>query len=53
VADAGSAIRSVELPMPERGADGVVPVTELPQPKPAGEVILADGRLSRSAARRR
>jgi D-alanyl-D-alanine carboxypeptidase len=34
LADAGSAIRSVELPMPERGADGVVPVTELPQPKP-------------------
>jgi len=42
LADAGSAIRSVELPMPERGANGVVPVTELPQPKAAGEVILAE-----------
>ena len=51
LADAGSAIRSVELPMPERGVDGVVPVTELPQPKPAGEVILADGGAYRAAPR--
>lgn len=51
LADAGSAIRSVELPMPERGADGVVPVTELPQPKPAGEVILADAAPYRAAPR--
>jgi Flp pilus assembly protein TadD len=49
LADAGSSIRSVELPMPERTADGVVPVTELPQPKPAGEVILADAAPYRSA----
>lgn len=42
LADAGGAIRSVELPMPERGANGVVPVTELPQPKAAGEVIMAE-----------
>jgi len=51
LADAGSAIRSVELPMPERTADGVVPVTELPQPKPAGEVILADAAPYRAAPR--
>lgn len=51
LADASSAIRSVELPMPERGADGVVPVTELPQPKPAGEVILADAAPYRAAPR--
>jgi D-alanyl-D-alanine carboxypeptidase len=51
LADAGGAIRSVELPMPERGADGVVPVTELPQPKPAGEVILADAAPYRAAPR--
>lgn len=51
LADATSAIRSVELPMPERGADGVVPVTELPQPKPAGEVILADAAPYRAAPR--
>ncbi|AJA09307.1 sporulation related protein [Sphingopyxis fribergensis] len=51
LADAGSAIRSVELPMPERGADGVVPVTELPQPKRAGEVILADAAPYRAAPR--
>ncbi len=49
LADADSAIRSIELPMPERGADGVVPVTELPQPKPAGEVILADAAPYRAA----
>ena len=51
LADASSAIRSVELPMPERGADGVVPVTELPQPKPAAEVILADAAPYRAAPR--
>ncbi|HWW58718.1 MAG TPA: SPOR domain-containing protein, partial [Sphingopyxis sp.] len=51
LADAGSAIRSVELPMPERTADGIVPVTELPQPKPAGEVILADATPYRAAPR--
>ena len=51
LADAGSAIRSVELPMPERTADGIVPVTELPQPKPAGEVILADAAPYRAAPR--
>jgi len=51
LADATSAIRSVELPMPERGADGIVPVTELPQPKRAGEVILADAAPYRAAPR--
>lgn len=51
LADAGSAIRSVELPMPERNADGVVPVTELPQPKPASEVIMADAAPYRAAPR--
>ncbi|MEQ8310065.1 MAG: SPOR domain-containing protein [Sphingopyxis sp.] len=50
-ADAGSAIRSVELPMPERTTEGVVPVTELPQPKPAGEIILADAAPYRAAPR--
>ncbi|MDO9366940.1 MAG: SPOR domain-containing protein [Sphingopyxis sp.] len=42
MADAGSAIRSIELPMPERNANGAVPVTELPQPNRAGEVIVAE-----------
>lgn len=51
LADAGSSIRSVELPMPERNADGVVPVTDLPQPKAAGEVILADAAPYRAAPR--
>ena len=51
LADASSAIRSVELPMPERTADGVVPVTELPQPKAAGEVIMADAAPYRAAPR--
>ncbi|WP_447755667.1 SPOR domain-containing protein [Sphingopyxis fribergensis] len=51
LADASSAIRSVELPMPERGADGVVPVTELPQPKAAGDVIMADAAPYRAAPR--
>lgn len=49
LADASSAIRTVELPMPERGADGVVPVTELPQPAPAGEIIFADAEPYRTA----
>ncbi|MBB6425393.1 SPOR domain-containing protein [Sphingopyxis sp. JAI128] len=51
LADAGGAIRSVELPMPERGEGGVVPVTELPQPKPAAPVILADAAPYRAAPR--
>ncbi|KTE17037.1 SPOR domain-containing protein [Sphingopyxis sp. H115] len=51
LADADSAIRSVELPMPERGEGGVVPVTELPQPKPAAPVILADAAPYRAAPR--
>lgn len=51
MADASSAIRTVELPMPQRTADGVVPVTELPQPTPAGEVILADAAPYRTAPR--
>lgn len=58
-ADASSAIRSVELPMPERNADGVVPVTELPSPaaadadaKPgAGQIILAKADPYRAAPR--
>src|SRR3546814_17447158 len=51
LADAGSAIRSVELPMPVRGEGGVVPVTELPQPQPAGEIILAEATPYRAAPR--
>jgi len=51
MADASSAIRSIELPMPERNADGVVPVTELPQPAAAGEIILADAAPYRHAPR--
>lgn len=51
MADASSAIRSIELPMPERTADGVVPVTELPQPAAAGEIILADAAPYRHAPR--
>ena len=51
LADAGSAIRSIELPMPERTADGVVPVTELPQPGASGEVIMADASPYRTAPR--
>ncbi len=58
-ADASSAIRSVELPMPERDANGVVPVTELPSPaaasadaKPgAGQIILAKADPYRVAPR--
>ncbi|WP_137754499.1 SPOR domain-containing protein [Sphingopyxis sp. L1A2A] len=51
LADASSAIRSVELPMPERNANGAVPVTELPQPAPAAEVIMADAAPYRAAPR--
>jgi Flp pilus assembly protein TadD len=51
LADAGSTIRSVELPMPVRGEGGVVPVTELPQPQPAGEMILAEPTPYRAAPR--
>ena len=36
-----AAIRTVELPMPQRDANGVVPVTELPVPA-AAPVIMAD-----------
>lgn len=52
--DAGSdsAIRTVELPMPQRDANGVVPVSELPSPKAAnGEIILADAAPYRAAPR--
>lgn len=49
VAAASSAIRSVELPMPQRDANGVVPVTQLPQPQAAGDVILADAAPYRAA----
>ena len=45
-----SPIRTVELPMPSRDENGVVPVSELPQPKPA-EVILADAKPYRAAPR--
>ncbi|WP_033074660.1 SPOR domain-containing protein [Sphingopyxis sp. MWB1] len=50
MASAG-AIRSVELPMPKRGASGVEPVAELPEPAPAAsaEVILADNTPYRAA----
>ncbi|HEV7343862.1 MAG TPA: SPOR domain-containing protein [Sphingopyxis sp.] len=51
LADASSAIRSIELPMPERNADGVVPVTELPQPKAVSDVIMADAAPYRAAPR--
>ena len=49
MADASSAIRSVELPMPRRDANGAVPVTQLPQPQAAGEVIRADAAPYRAA----
>lgn len=49
MADASRAIRSVELPMPQRDANGVVPVTQLPQPQAAGDVILADAAPYRAA----
>lgn len=51
MASAADAIRTVELPMPRRDADGVVPVTELPSPKPAGEIIRADAAPYRAAPR--
>lgn len=44
-----SAIRAVELPMPQRDANGVVPVTELPAP--AAPVILAETTPYRAAPR--
>jgi D-alanyl-D-alanine carboxypeptidase len=45
-----SPIRTVELPMPQRDENGVVPVTELPQPKPA-DIIMADAKPYRAAPR--
>lgn len=42
LASADTGIRTVELPMPQRDENGVVPVTELPQPAPASEVIMAE-----------
>jgi D-alanyl-D-alanine carboxypeptidase len=50
LADASSTIRTVELPMPQRDENGVVPVTELPQPKPA-PVIMAAAAPYRAAPR--
>ena len=50
LASADSAIRTVELPMPQRDANGVVPVTDLPQPK-AAPVIMADAKPYRAAPR--
>lgn len=49
-----SPIRTVELPMPQRDENGVVPVTELPQPKAASkpaDVIMADAKPYRAAPR--
>src|SRR3546814_10284830 len=43
-------IRTVELPMPQRNANGVVPVTELPSPAPA-PLIKADAASYRHAPR--
>lgn len=52
VADAGEAIRAVELPMPARDAHGVVPVSDLPAPPKAdAPVILADAAPYRHAPR--
>jgi len=45
-----AAIRTVELPMPQRDANGVVPVTELPVPA-AAPVIMADAAPYRAAPR--
>ena len=50
LASAEPAIRTVELPMPQRDENGVVPVTELPQPKPA-EILTADAKPYRAAPR--
>ena len=44
-----SAIRTVELPMPQRDADGVVPVTDLPTPV-AAPVLMADAKPYRVAS---
>lgn len=48
-----AAIRTVELPMPKRDENGVVPVTELPQPQAAkpAETIMADAKPYRAAPR--
>lgn len=46
-----AAIRTVELPMPQRDANGVVPVTELPSVPAAAPVILADAKPYRAAPR--
>ncbi len=52
LADASNVIRSVELPMPARNADGAVPVTELPQPAPAAsDIIIAEAAPYRAAPR--
>jgi len=48
LASADSAIRTVELPMPQRDASGVVPVTDLPAPAP---VIHAESHAYRHAPR--
>src|SRR3546814_14039019 len=50
LASADSMIRTVELPMPQRNANGVVPVTELPSPAPA-PLIKADAASYRHAPR--
>lgn len=47
---AASTIRTVELPMPQRDVNGVVPVTELPSPA-AAPVIMADAAPFRHAPR--
>ena len=44
-----SAIRTVELPMPQRDANGAVPVTDLPTPTAAAPVILAEAAPFRAA----
>ena len=44
-------IRTVELPMPRRDANGVVPVTELPSPTVASPVIMAEAAPYRAAPR--
>lgn len=48
LASADPVIRTVELPMPRRDENGVVPVTELPHPAP---VIMADAKPYRAAPR--
>lgn len=50
VVTAASAIRTVELPIPQRDANGIVPVTELPSPA-AAPVIMADAAPYRHAPR--